>query len=85
MDKWEAITGIILFLVGIGVAWQNYNTVTSCNSLGGKISTFFGSLLGANPQQACYNAQIAVVGAVIVALIGLAIIYASAQKQKRKK
>ena len=85
MDKWEAITGIILFLVGAGVALQNYRTVTSCNSIGGKLSTAITSLFGGNGAQSCYNAQIAVVGGVIVALIGLVIIYSSNKKQKHKR
>ena len=37
MNKWEAITGVILFLLGAGVAFQNYKVVTSCNTVGGKL------------------------------------------------
>ncbi len=85
MEKWEAITGIILLLVGIGVAWQNYNTVTGCNSVGGKLSTALTSLFGGTGAQSCYNAQIAVVGGIIVALIGLVIIFAANKTQKRKR
>jgi len=85
MDKWEAITGVILFLVGAAVAWQNYNTVTGCNTFGGKLSTAITSLFGGTGAQSCYNAQIAVVGGILVALIGLVIIYFAYQKGSRRR
>lgn len=84
MNRWEAITGIILFLVGLGVAWQNYITITSCNTIGGKLSTFFTSLFGGTGAQSCYNAQIAVAGGIILLIIGLVIVYASNKKQRKK-
>ena len=85
MNTWEAITGIILLIVGAAVAWQNYITMSSCNSVGGKIATFLTSLFGGNGAQACYNTQIAMVGGIIVAIAGLVIIYASTMKPKHKR
>ncbi len=74
MQKWEAITGIILLVVGLWVFAQNYHTQAVCNSLGGKISTFFNSLFGGNSVQACYNSMLSEIGGIIVALIGLVVL-----------
>lgn len=84
METWKAITGIILLIVGVAVAWQNYMTIGSCNSITGKIGIVIGSLFGGSPAQACFNAQIAMVGGIIVAIAGLVIIYVAASAKKRK-
>jgi hypothetical protein len=85
METWKAITGIILLVVGGAVAWQNYITNTSCNSLVGKIGTFISALFGGTSAQACYNAQIAMVGGFIVAIVGLVIIYFAVAEPAKKK
>jgi small basic protein len=83
MNTWEAITGIILLIVGLGLLWQSYTTSTNCNSISGRVWTAISSMFGGTNAQACYNASIIEVGSVITAIIGLVIIYA-AVKGKRK-
>lgn len=82
-NKWEAATGIILFLLGVALFWQSYNTSVSCNSVGGQISNFFSSIIGGTAVQNCYNASIIEVGSVIVAIIGIVIVYAAFRKHTK--
>lgn len=82
MNQWKAITGIILLIVGVAVFFQSYKTVTGCNTVVGKLSTFFTSIFGGNGAQACYDAQLDAVGAAIVAIIGLVIIYLAFRPEK---
>ncbi len=84
MNTWKAITGIILLIIGIGVFWQNYNVVRACNTLVGKVSTFVTSIFGGNGQQSCYNASIAEVAGVLVAIIGLVVIYSASRSATKK-
>jgi|GEM_PF-1651070 hypothetical protein len=77
MSTWKSITGIILLVVGIWVFWQNYHTISQCNSVAGKISTALTSIFGGNGAQMCYNSQLAEIGGIIVAIIGLVIIISS--------
>lgn len=83
METWKAITGIILFLIGAVVALQGYNTLNQCGSVLGQVATFLGSLLGGTGAQSCYNAQIAEYGGVILAIVGIVIVY-TAQKPMKK-
>lgn len=84
MNTWKIITGIIILVVGVGVFWQNYRTVSSCNSLTGKVSTAVTSLFGGNGAQSCYNAGIAEVAGLIVAIIGLVVLFSAARPSARK-
>ncbi|HVA82921.1 MAG TPA: hypothetical protein VNF06_02035 [Candidatus Aquilonibacter sp.] len=83
METWKAITGIILFLIGAVVALQGYNTLNNCGSVVGMIGTFVSAIIGGNGTQSCYNAQVAQYGGVILAIIGLVVIY-TAQKPMKK-
>ena len=85
METWKAITGIILLIAGVAVAWQNYITTRNCNTLVGKVATVITSIFGGTGAQACYNAQIAMVGGAIVAIAGLVIIYSALAVKKRKR
>ncbi len=85
MNAWETITGILVFLIGIALFWQSYNTSVSCNSIGGQISMFFTSLVGGTGAQMCYNSVIIEVGSVIAAIIGVVVIYASFRKTPAKR
>jgi len=85
METWEVITGVILLIVGAVMFFQNYHTVTQCNSIGGKISTFLSSLFGGNGAQACYDSQIAEIAGILIALMGLAIIYLGAKHSDKKR
>ncbi len=85
METWEVITGIVLLLVGLVVFGQNYHTVSQCNSIGGKISAFFTSLFGGTPVQSCYNAYVAEIGGILIALVGLGIIYLGAKHSNMKR
>ncbi len=75
MDLWKALTGIILVVAGLMVAWQGYVQVSQCTSTLGQVANFFTSLLGGTAVQGCYNAQIIEIGGIIVALIGLVVIF----------
>lgn len=84
MNTWKIVTGIILLVIGIGVFWQNYKVVSGCNSLIGKVSTAVTSIFGGNGAQSCYNAQIAEVAGIIVAIIGLVVIFSATRPPSRK-
>lgn len=84
MNTWEAITGAIILVIGITVFWQNYNTVTQCNTIGGKISTAITSIFGGTGAQACYNSTILEIGSIITAIIGAVIVYAAIIKKPRR-
>lgn len=75
MDIWKVLLGIVLVVVGLAVLWHGYTTVSSCNSFVGKIATAISSTFGGNGAQNCYNAQLDEVGGIIVALIGLVVIF----------
>jgi multisubunit Na+/H+ antiporter MnhB subunit len=75
MDLWKALTGIILVVAGLMVAWQGYVQVSQCTSTFGQVANFFTSLFGGTGVQSCYNAQIIEIGGIIVALIGLVVIF----------
>lgn len=75
-NTWEAISGLIILVVGLYVFWHAYNTSVACNSLGGEISTAITSVFGGNGAQICYNAGILEIGGLISAVIGLVILYA---------
>ncbi len=85
METWEIITGIILLIVGTVMFVQNYHTVTQCNSIGGKISTVITSIFGGSGAQACYDSQIAEIAGILIALMGLGIIYLGAKHSDRKR
>ncbi len=84
MNTWKVITGIIILVIGIGVFWQNYRTVSSCHSLTGEVSTALTSLFGGNGAQSCYDAGIAEVAGIIVAIIGLVILFSASRNMPRK-
>ncbi|MGI0141591.1 MAG: hypothetical protein ACREBF_03005 [Candidatus Micrarchaeales archaeon] len=84
METWKAITGVIVFLIGAVVAFQSYNTLTQCSSALGTVSNFVTSIFGGTGVQACYNAQIGEYGGIIIAIIGLVIIYSANMKKGRK-
>jgi ascorbate-specific PTS system EIIC-type component UlaA len=83
METWKAVIGVILIVAGAIVAWQGSNTVNQCNTLLGKLSTVVSSIFGGTQAQACYNAEIAVIGGVIVALIGVVVVFASIRRHKK--
>lgn len=83
MNIWKAITGAILLVLGVVVFWQSYGTIGQCNSILGRISTAVASVFGGGSAQACYNAQLAEVGAIITALIGLVILYSVFTEKRR--
>jgi len=83
MEKWKTLTGIILIVIGIAVAWQAYTTVSQCSSIVGQITTAITSVFGGTGAQACYNAQIAEVAGIIIVLIGLAVIFFPTKKHKK--
>ncbi len=85
MNTWEAITGIIVLVVGIALFWQSYNTSAVCNSVGGQITTAVTSLFGGTGAQTCYNAVIIEVASAIAAIIGVVIIYAAVKNTGRKR
>ena len=84
MNTWEAITGIIILVVGAVLFWQNYNYSTQCNSLGGQISTAITSIFGGSGAQACYNSGIIEVASVIAAVIGAVIIYSAVNSRSKR-
>ncbi len=71
----KIIAGLVILGAGAAVAWQSYNTYSTCNTLGGQISTFLNSIIGGGAAQACYNAQILTIAGVIVAIVGLAVLF----------
>ncbi len=85
METWEVITGIILLIVGMVMFLQNYHTVNQCNSLGGKISTAISSIFGGTGAQSCYNSQISEIAGILIALMGLGIVYLGAKHSDRKR
>ncbi len=85
MNTWKVITGIIILVIGIGVFWQNYRTVAGCNSLTGKVSTALTSLFGGNGAQSCYDAGIAEVAGIIVAIIGLVVLFSATRPAKKAR
>jgi len=84
METWKGITGIIVFLVGAYAAFQGYNQVGQCSSALGQLGTFLSSLFGGSGTQACYNAQIMEYGGIVLAIIGVIIIYSAVSKKGRK-
>lgn len=80
----KVLAGAIILVVGAFVSWQSYVSVNKCSSLGGKVSTFISSLFGGNAAQACYNAQILEVGGILVAVIGLIVIFLALRKKGKK-
>lgn len=84
MNTWKTVTGVIIFLIGVVVAFQSYSTVTQCNSALGAVSNFVTSIFGGTGVQACYNAQIAEYVGIIVLIIGLVVIYTSVKKIGKK-
>jgi hypothetical protein len=75
VNVWKLAFGLVLLVAGLVVFWQNYTTIASCGTVMGRIATFFSSLIGGQGAQACYNAQIGEVGGLVVALIGLVVLY----------
>lgn len=51
----------------------------------GQVANFFTSLFGGSGVQSCYNAQIIEIGGIIVALIGLVVIFAGNKKSARRR
>ena len=84
MDMWKAILGVVLVIVGLAVLWNGYNTVGNCNSIFGKIGTAISSIFGGNAAQACYNAGLQEVAGVIVAIIGVIVIFVGNKAKARK-
>ncbi len=84
MEFWKTITGVIVILIGIAVFWQGFSTVSQCNSILGKVATAVTSIFGGTGAQACYNAQIAEIGGILLVLIGLAVIFFPMKKKGRK-
>ena len=84
MEAWKAITGIILFVVGALVAFQSYGVVGQCSSALGQVGTLVSSILGGSGAQGCYNAHIAEYGGIIIAIVGLVIIYSAVAKPAKK-
>jgi putative Mn2+ efflux pump MntP len=60
-------------------------TISQCNTVAGKLSTFFTSLFGGTGAQMCYNSQIAEIGGIIVAIIGLVVIISSLREEHPKR
>jgi predicted MFS family arabinose efflux permease len=85
MDIWKALAGIVLVVVGAVAAAQGYITVSQCNSTFGQVANFFSSLLGGSAVQGCYNAQLVEIGGILVALIGLVVIFVGNKKGAAKK
>ncbi|MDE1825485.1 MAG: hypothetical protein KGH61_05225 [Candidatus Micrarchaeota archaeon] len=86
MQTWKAITGIILLVIGALVAFQGYGVAGQCSSALGQVGTFVSSILGGSGAQGCYNAHIAEYGGIIIAIIGLIVIYSAATaKQPARK
>ncbi len=85
MDIWKAVTGIILVAAGAIVAGNGYVQVSQCSSTWGQVANFFTSLFGGSGVQSCYNAQIIEIGGIIVALIGLVVIFAGNKKSARRR
>ena len=75
VNTWKAVTGVLLLAIGLEAFWQSYTTADQCNSILGRISIFVTSIFGGSGAQACYNAQLGQVGGVLVALIGLVVLY----------
>lgn len=84
MDLWKALAGIIILLIGLYVTWHGYASVAQCNSIWGKISTFFNSVFGGSAAQSCYNSGLQEVGGIIVAIIGLVIIFVRNESKKSR-
>ena len=85
MNKiWKLVAGAVISVAGAAEAWQSYNAINTCNSLGGKISTFLSSIFGGSGAQTCYNAQILEIAGILVFAVGLVVIY-FAYKSKSKK
>jgi len=85
MEKmWKNVIGVIVLVVGAILAWQGYSGVQHCASLGGQISTFFSSLFGGNGAQTCYNANVLQWAGVLIAIIGLVVLYVANMKMSKK-
>lgn len=86
VDVWKIILGVVLVLVGLGVLWHGYTTVSSCNSLYGKIATAITSIFGGQSAQSCYNAQLEEIAGILVTLIGVVVIFVgNGNSTKRKR
>jgi uncharacterized membrane protein len=84
MDMWKALLGIVLVVIGIAVLWHGYSTIQSCNSLWGKLGTAINSVFGGSSAQNCYNAGLQEVAGVIVAIIGLIVIFVGNSPRHKK-
>ncbi|MDE1845791.1 MAG: hypothetical protein KGH53_00700 [Candidatus Micrarchaeota archaeon] len=83
METWKTISGVIIFLIGLVVGWQGYSALQSCNSVTGQVYTFISTILGGGAASACYNANVSQYVGLIVAIIGLVIIYTSYMPMKK--
>ena len=85
MDMWKIVTGIILVVAGAIVAGNGYIQVSHCSTTWAQVANFFTSLFGGTAVQNCYDAQIIEIGGIIVALIGLVVIFVGNKKVGAKR
>lgn len=85
MDMWKIFAGVILLVAGIIAAVQGYRVVVQCSSTFGQAENFLSSLFGGNAIQECYNAQLIELGGIIVALIGMIVIFYGNPTPRRKR
>jgi hypothetical protein len=84
VDVWKIILGIVLVLVGLAVLWHGYTVISGCNSIYGKIATAITSIFGGQGAQNCYNAQLQEIAGILVALIGVVVIFAGNNGKHKK-
>jgi multisubunit Na+/H+ antiporter MnhB subunit len=84
MDIWKALLGVVLVVIGIAVLWHGYSTTTSCNSVWGKLGTAIDSIFGGSAAQNCYNAGLQEIAGIIVAIIGLVVIFVGNDMKHKK-
>lgn len=85
VDVWKILLGIVLVLVGVAVLWHGYTKASSCNSLGGRIVIAITSIFGGSGAQSCYNAQLDEVAGILVAIIGLVVIFVGNGKKNARR
>jgi hypothetical protein len=75
MNIWKIFMGVLMIVAGIVSAIQVYPIVIECTQTFGQSSNFFSSIFTGSALQICYNAQLIELGGVLVALIGMIVIF----------
>lgn len=67
MNLTYTIAGIVMFLIGLGIAMWAYSTSNNCGSFFGMLA----QVISSNQQQQCQNANIGLPIGVLFIIIGL--------------